>query len=80
MLGFKIDHDTGGAGRCQTPDAHVIACPNCQARLAFMRSSFPPIDSCGFESYRLACEQCGTRLAGIVDPADDALLLSAAQD
>jgi hypothetical protein len=40
------------------------------------RSAVPPIDECGFESYRFACHSCGAALAGIIDPADDQLLLS----
>jgi len=55
---------------------HLIACPKCNARLAFDRSLSPQIDACGFESYRLECKECGTPLAGIVDPFDDTLLLS----
>jgi hypothetical protein len=42
----------------------------------FRRSAVPPIDECGFESYRFACHACGAPLAGIIDPADDQLLLS----
>jgi hypothetical protein len=34
------------------------------------------MDACGFESYRLACRACGAPLGAIIDPADDALLLS----
>jgi hypothetical protein len=34
------------------------------------------MDSCGFESYSLKCDQCGAQLVGIIDPADDQLLLS----
>lgn len=75
MLSFKIDPGTA-AGHSTTPGAHVTTCPHCRAGLMVMRSSLPPIDSCGFESYSLVCERCGTRLAGIVDPADDALLLT----
>ena len=59
------------ATACDTPQ-----CPKCHARLNFRRSAHPDIDSCGFESYRLECESCGVALAGIIDPADDALLLS----
>jgi hypothetical protein len=44
--------------------------------LTFWRSNPPQIDACGFESYRLDCPECGAALAGIIDPADDALLLS----
>jgi hypothetical protein len=53
-----------------------VACPSCAARLMFCRSNPPPIDACGFESYRLDCRECGAALAGIIDPADDALLLT----
>jgi hypothetical protein len=35
------------------------------------------MDECGFESYRIECKECGTQLAGIVDPADEALLVTA---
>jgi hypothetical protein len=42
----------------------------------FRKSALPSIDSCGFESYSLACSACGAELAGIVDPSDDALLLT----
>ena len=55
----------------------VIACPKCDARFTFLRSAAPYIDECGFESYRLECTQCGAPLAGVVDPFDDTLLLSA---
>jgi len=54
----------------------LIGCPRCSARLRFQRNSFPLIDGCGFESYSLACDQCGAQLAGIIDPVDDQLLLS----
>ena len=55
----------------------AVACPVCDASLTFFRTSVPHIDECGFESYRLECKECGTPLAGIIDPADEALLLSA---
>jgi hypothetical protein len=42
----------------------------------FCRSRTPRIDSCGFQSYSLDCVECGTPLAGIIDPYDEALLLS----
>lgn len=54
----------------------VIECPKCTLRFMFYRSRTPLIDSCGFESYSLACKECGVALAGIVDPCDDTLLLS----
>jgi hypothetical protein len=56
--------------------AQAVACPKCHARLAFSRSREPFIDACGFESYALECRECGASLAGIVDPLDDALLIS----
>jgi hypothetical protein len=55
----------------------LIACPLCRAQLTFWRSDVPFIDACGFESYHLDCDACGASLGGIVDPADDRLLLSA---
>jgi hypothetical protein len=42
----------------------------------FYRNRAPHIDACGFESYSLECEECGTPLAGIIDPFDEALLLT----
>jgi hypothetical protein len=57
-------------------DADGIACPACAAQVMFCRSRTPLIDACGFESYSLECDECGARLAGIIDPYDNALLLS----
>jgi hypothetical protein len=57
-------------------EPQLIACPKCGAALTFRRSRVPFIDSCGFESYRLECQECAVALAGIVDPCDDTLLLS----
>jgi len=53
-----------------------IVCPKCEARLVFVRTLTPRFDSCGFESYRLECDECGSSLAGIIDPYDETLLLS----
>ncbi len=58
------------------PRPQVIACPQCDNRFMFFRSSTPQIDCCGFESCSLECEGCGAPLAGIVDPYDETLLLS----
>jgi len=58
------------------PRALMIACPVCGAGIAFDRSPIPHMDECGFESYRFECKECGAALAGIVDPIDDALLLT----
>jgi hypothetical protein len=57
--------------------AQSVVCPCCNARLPFRRSEMPAIDACGFESYRLDCEACGMTFAGVIDPADEALVLSA---
>jgi hypothetical protein len=57
-------------------DVQAVSCPRCNALLTFSRSSDAHIDDCGFESYRFECEQCDAPLAGIIDPADGALLLS----
>ena len=57
------------------PTSHVPLCPNCHTRLNFRRSETAEINSCGFESYRLNCQECGASLVGIIDPADDALVL-----
>jgi hypothetical protein len=54
----------------------VPLCPKCHAVLNFSRSVAPDIDSSGLESYRLDCQECGVALYGIIDPADDALILS----
>jgi hypothetical protein len=58
------------------PDARIVACPRCAARLMFSRGDAGRIDECGFESYCLECETCGAALAGIIDPDDETLLLS----
>jgi hypothetical protein len=50
-------------------------CPNCN-QFVFCRESDCHFDCHGFESYQLDCGFCRTPLAGIVDPADEALLLS----
>jgi hypothetical protein len=54
----------------------LIKCPKCQARLTFHRALIPLMDSCGFESYSLECGACAVVFAGIIDPYDEALLLS----
>jgi hypothetical protein len=57
--------------------AQAVICPLCTAQSLFWKSLTPEIDSCGFESYSLQCNGCGAQLVGIVDPADDVLLLTA---
>ena len=59
-------------------DPQTVACPKCNAQFVFYRSGAAHIDDFGFESYRLECAQCGAPLSGIIDPADDILLLSQA--
>jgi hypothetical protein len=59
-------------------DVQAVACVKCGASLLFRRSAAPHIDDCGFESYRIACDECGSELAGIIDPCDESLLLSEA--
>ena len=53
-----------------------VACPKCDASLKFDRSDKPHIDECGFQSYSFKCRACGSLLVGIIDPADDTLLLT----
>jgi hypothetical protein len=57
-------------------DAQVIVCPRCAAKLTFARNNAFHVDECGFESYGLECVACSAALAGIIDPFDDALLVS----
>ncbi len=64
------------AARLSPEDVADHFCPRCDAALMFLRSAKPRFDSCGFESYSLDCRACGAELAGIVDPSDDALLLT----
>jgi hypothetical protein len=53
-----------------------VTCPKCKAKFEFRRSIRPHVDECGFESYDLECVTCSALLHGIIDPADDRLLLS----
>ena len=54
----------------------IVACPKCNAQFRFYRSNAPHIDACGFEHYTLECVRCDAALIGIIDPADNKLLLS----
>jgi hypothetical protein len=54
----------------------LVECPKCNAQLLFGGNRTPRIDACGFESCALECRKCGTQLSGIVDPYDEALLVS----
>ena len=53
-----------------------ISCPKCAANLPYQRNHAPHFDSCGFEHYLFKCARCDARLAGIIDPSDQALLLT----
>jgi len=61
-------------------DTRAAECPNCNARLTVRADGNPLIDACGFESYRFECSQCRAVLAGIIDPADEKLLLAQITD
>jgi hypothetical protein len=69
LAAMRVDPSTTAA-------PNVSLCPKCHAVLNFCRSITPDIDSSGFESYRLDCQECGVALSGIIDPADDALIIS----
>jgi len=56
------------------------SCPQCGAGVVLHRTLNPHIDSSGFENYFLKCHQCGVWLIGIIDPYDEALLLTALKD
>jgi len=74
---FMIVHqDMTVNRRNRISDVQVMACPRCAARSMLYRTPFGLIDSCGFESYSLECKACGAPLVGIIDPADDILLVS----
>lgn len=62
----------------RTSGAQAITCPRCSTQSMFWRSHTPQIDSCGFENYSFDCKDCGAQLVGIIDPADDVLLLTEA--
>jgi hypothetical protein len=53
-----------------------IVCPQCDASIKLYRSDKPHIDECGFESYTLKCGVCRSAFVGIIDPADDKLLVT----
>jgi hypothetical protein len=54
----------------------IVSCPKCHADFRFYRSSSSHIDESGFEVYRIECINCAAPLSGIIDPADNRLLLS----
>jgi len=70
QVALKIDDRAAAVAHTRT------SCPRCCATLQLSRNEHPHIDECGFESYSFECADCGTALIGIVDPADEALLVS----
>lgn len=77
---MRIDLNIAGDRLKPERDTSVAACPRCNVFFKFRSGLMPEIDSCGFESYSFKCRECGAHIAGIVDPADDALLLSVANE
>jgi len=57
-------------------NAVIAICPNCKTGSKFFRTTYPQIDSGGFESYSFQCKRCKSSLAGIIDPINDELLVS----
>ena len=51
-------------------------CVECGEKIVLHTLASPQIDACGFERYEFDCIECKSRLVGIIDPYDDALLLS----
>jgi len=51
-------------------------CPKCGAQFMFYGNCTLRIDPHGFEHYDLECPECEERLVGIIDPYDNALLVS----
>jgi hypothetical protein len=66
----------GTFGTLAKSKAQVITCPACAAPVMFSRNHTPHIDACGFETYHFDCARCSAPLTGIIDPYDDALLIS----
>ena len=56
--------------------AQVITCPACARPVVFSRNHTPHIDARGFETYNFKCIRCSAPITGIIDPYDDALLVS----
>jgi hypothetical protein len=68
------------AGQTEHVTPEKVICPACKSSMSFFRGVNALIGECGFESYRLSCDGCGTDISVIVDPYDDALLISQVQD
>ena len=51
-------------------------CPRCGSFLVLGSNRTSSFDRCGFETYRIVCKRCETLLIAVIDPADDAPLIS----
>jgi hypothetical protein len=60
----------------ETVEGSSAACPGCDAALDYDSQAVAYVDECGFESYRFRCGGCGVIVVGLVDPADQMLLLA----
>jgi hypothetical protein len=67
-----------GSANLEAERTTAAACPKCGVRVVVHRILIPDIDSSGFENYFLKCG-CGAWLIGIIDPYDEALLLTEIQ-
>jgi hypothetical protein len=68
------------AGQTDSVSLESVNCPICKINMRFLRGHQPRFDECGFETYHLKCDGCGARFSVLVDPFDDALLLSQISD
>jgi hypothetical protein len=59
----------------RTSTTRVAECPKCNQSVACIEAD-AVFDCHGLESYKFSCTVCETPFDGIVDPFDDALLLS----
>jgi hypothetical protein len=64
----------------QAEGTTAAACPKCGVRVIVHRILNANVDSSGFENYFLKCNQCSVWLIGVVDPYDEALLLTELKD
>ena len=60
----------------QTMSAREGWCPRCGSFLVLGSNRTSTFDRCGFETYRIVCKRCETLLIAVIDPADDAPLIS----
>jgi hypothetical protein len=65
-----------GSASVEAERTTAAACPRCGVRVVVHRILNPNIDSSGFENHFLKCNQCSAWLIGIIDPYDEALLLT----